>query len=81
MRGAEESGIHLAYRLLLARPSMTGRLLTGWGKGALHGRMWVVVATSYSDRSVCCMFDNTAASAALGDALKLTKLLEETCAD
>lgn len=29
--------------------------------------------------SVWCMFDNTAASAALGDALKLTKMLEATC--
>ena len=31
-------------------------------------------------RSVWCMFDNTAASAALGNALKLTKMLEATCA-
>ena len=30
-------------------------------------------------RSVWCMFDNTAASAALGDALKLTEMLKATC--
>jgi uncharacterized protein YecE (DUF72 family) len=40
----------------------------------------LIAADVASGRPVWCMFDNTAASAALGDALKLTKLLEETCA-
>jgi uncharacterized protein YecE (DUF72 family) len=40
----------------------------------------LIAADVAEGRPVWCMFDNTAASAALGDALKLTKLLEETCA-
>lgn len=64
----------LSYWRLHGSPVM---YRSAYGEARLREVAAALSADSAPDRAMWCMFDNTASSAAMGDALQLSKLLEE----
>jgi uncharacterized protein YecE (DUF72 family) len=79
LEGARPGGWReIAYIRLHGSPVM---YRSAYGEDRLQSYASQIIEESGAGRSVWCMFDNTAASAALGNALKLRGILQETCSN